>query len=340
MSWLLIVLAFAMSSAAQGDGIVYSTVCVADTGASISTYPVFSTIASVGPLLPGLSGGFIPQGLAWLEEERWFLVSGYRPDDGASVIFAIDSNDGSICKETFLMQKDGSIYSGHAGGICVTESSIFIADGDRFLRLDTQKYLASPKTCVYTVDSIIKLPCKAAYCACNDGILWVGEFVQSRSSLTGVLTSDDENEDKSSATEARLFGYLLSSTGDQEFDEKHPDYIIYTPDRVQGMAYAHGVFYFSCSFGRRNNSTVYRYTDITSEETTATAELNGEKVSAYRFDNHHMLASICCPPMSEGMCVVEDEVWILFESAAQRYMSNPWSHSRNPIDRICCLRDW
>ena len=48
------------------------------------------TGAVVGPTIPGLMQGAIPQGLAFLEPQRWFLISCDFDDDRPSVLVAID----------------------------------------------------------------------------------------------------------------------------------------------------------------------------------------------------------------------------------------------------------
>ena len=78
--------------------------------------------------IPGCAQDLVPQGIDYLDEEDWMLICGYSSGSRNSSIVAVDMKTNQVVKEVFLLNVDGTDYTGHAGGMCVTEKNIFISN--------------------------------------------------------------------------------------------------------------------------------------------------------------------------------------------------------------------
>ena len=121
--WLTIAVLLwaALTGVPQPD--VYTAVPVTDSAASVARYPDFAEVSAPGVLIPGLTEGFVPQGIAWLESKRWFVFAGYHTDGRASALIAVDADSGAVRRQVSLRNTDGTPYTGHAGGVCATATA-------------------------------------------------------------------------------------------------------------------------------------------------------------------------------------------------------------------------
>ena len=72
-------------------------------------YPEFTRSSEKGAAIPGLSKGFTPQGVSYLEGENCTLICGYYPGSEASRIYMVYA-DGRV-KEIPLRRENGDIYT-------------------------------------------------------------------------------------------------------------------------------------------------------------------------------------------------------------------------------------
>ena len=179
------------------------------------------------------------------------------------------------------------------------------------------------------------MPVNASYCAYADGILWVGEF-----EYGGEYKTDSSHKVKSEDGRFKAWtcGYILTAETENEFKPGviTPDYILSMTERIQGITVKDGQIYLSQSYGRKNASTLYRFSNVLENEPDATAELNGVAVPIWCLDKGVRTGALICPPMTECLCTVDGTVYVLFESGANKYM-DPASPSKNPIDRVFAL---
>ena len=91
--------------------------------------------------------------------------------------------------------------------------------------------------------------------------------------------------------------------------------------------------YLSQSYGRRNPSELQKYRNPTANEPVDYVELNGAKIPLWTLTKSVYEGYMTMPPMSECLVTVEDAVYVLFESATEKYM-DPSNPSVNPVDRL------
>lgn len=337
---LLVMTLCLLCSCAPAESPVYTQESVTDCANTSVLYDAFYAAGKQSHLVPGLKQDFVPQGLSYLPEKGWFIIAGYSGTDGVnSVIFAVDAATGEMVKQTRLQNVDGSAYIGHAGGIAVTEKNLFISNNEHLYRISLEKYLALPDIADCAFDEAIPVPSRASYCGYAEGILWVGEF-----QYTGYLTDPSHKfKTEDGRHKAWLIGYKLDPAQDNELasvalqgETATPDYIITTTERIQGMMIKDGQFYLSQSYGRRASSTLLRYSNVLATEPRAHVELNGVQIPLWSLTSTEATGQMTAPPTTECLVTVDGGLYVLFESAAEKYM-DPSNPSENPMDRLFCL---
>ena len=328
----------AIAPASDFPGYTAATVC--DSEKSLEEYPDFAKAGELSLLVPGLKEDWIPQGITWLEEQGWFLFAGYHTDEHmASALIAVDAESGAVVKSVRLRNMDGSLYTGHAGGVCATGKDIYVANNHRLYRLSMDKFLSLPEQAYCAFEQEIPVPNNASYCSYADGVLWVGEFQYGTSYKTDASHRLRLGKD---TMQAWLCGYILQ---DGEFSEHAlsvgspavPDVIFETTERIQGMTMQKGRVWLSQSYGRKTPSILYRFDDPRSQEPDMYTTVSGQEVPVWFLLNDRLAGMMICPPMTECLCTAHDEVYVLFESAAQKYM-DPSNASTSPMDRIVRIK--
>ncbi len=334
-NWILlfsVLLLICMISPVSAGEAAYTVTSVTDCAQTSAIYDRFYQSGDLSCLIPGLSEGLIPQGIAWMPTEDWLLFAGYRSDKGASALVALDRKSGEIAKQVSLRYADGSVYSGHAGGVCVTESDIYISNDSSLFRISLDTFLALPKAGECRFDQVIQVPVNASYCCYEEDVLWVGEF-----QYTGDYPTDRAHYMKTAdgLQKAWTCGYKMEEG--QNFTA--PDYIFSMTERIQGITVKDGQIYLSQSYGRRNPSVVYRYSNVLAKPPHATVMVSGKEVPLWILDSSVCEDALICPPMTECLCMVPEGICVLFESAAEKYMDsrNP---SVNPMDRVFVMKDF
>jgi len=331
-----------LCSAACAESFVYTQESVTDSAKTQSLYDVFYDSGEMSVLVPGLKQTFVPQGLSYLPEKNWMIIAGYSSDENInSVIFAVDLASGEMVREVMLQYADGSGYYGHAGGVAVTEKNIFIANDAHLYRISLEKFLSLPASAFCAFDEEIPVPSRASYCSYADGVLWVGEFQYDPSYKTD-RTHWYKNED--GRHKAWLIGYVTDPQQENELSPSVfadgtavPDYVISTTERIQGMTMRDGQIYLSQSYGRRSPSTMLRYQNVLDSEPLEYVDVNGRSVPLWCLNSTVRTGALMMPPASECLVTVDGNIYVLFETAAQKYM-DPTNPSANPVDRLFCMK--
>lgn len=328
------------ASCALGEGFLYTQESVTDCANTTPIYDAFYSAGELSHLVPGLKQGFIPQGLTYLPGQDWFLIAGYSGNEGTnSVIFAVDAATGEMVREVRLFNVDGSAYTGHAGGVAATEKNVFISNNEHLYRISLEKLLALPAAADCAFDEAIPVPSRSSYCGYADGVLWVGEF-----QYTGYLTDASHRyKTEDGRHKAWLIGYKLDPTQANELspaaltgDTATPDYILTTTERIQGMMVKDGSIYLSQSYGRRATSTLLRFENVLATEPRDHVKLNGVQVPLWSLTSTVQTGALMMPPASECLAVRDGKLYVMFETAAEKYM-DPKNPSANPMDRLFSL---
>ena len=331
---LFLTLIFLTASAATGgaSGYTYTNSPVTDCAQTSAQYDRFYSSGELGIVIPGLAEGLVPQGISYIPEDDELLFCGYRSDKGNSALIAVDRGTGEIRKQVSLSYADGSSYNGHAGGVCVTESDIYISNASHLYRISLTAFRALPAVGYCSFEEEIPVPVNASFCCYTEGVLWVGEF-----QYAGDYPTDPSHSVRSTDGMQRAWICGYSMSGRTGFES--PDYILSVTERIQGITTRNGIIYLSQSYGRRASSSLLKYEAVMEHESDMTIQLNQQEVPLWILDSTSRTGAMLCPPMTECLCTVEDTVYVLFESASEPYM-NPSNPSVNPIDRVFLMSDF
>ena len=315
-------------------------------------YKSFYNSGELSLVIPGCSQDFIPQGIAYYSERDLVFFSGYSSNEGMPcALMAVDRKTNQVVKEIFLAYPDGREFCEHAGGVCVTDKNIFISDESHLYRMSLETFLTADNSCLYNFDEAIPVPCNASFCQISNGILWVGEFhhIPKDPTQKAFRTDPSHRVDATSGQQnAWLVGYRLSGGTENELDTACitaagaiPDYILSIPDRIQGFTICNDQLYLSQSYGRTNESTIFRYNNVLANAPDQQVSVLGSTRPLWVLDaNAPDCKKLTAPPMSEGLCTIGDSVFISFESAAQTYRQpkDPSKGvSKDPVDRVIKL---
>lgn len=291
-------------------------------------------------LTPGLEENYVPQGLARGAGSGWLYVSGYDGDGKqASVIMVLDT-EGTLIAEYFLYNADGSIFTGHVGGIAVTEDMLYVsagsdADGNYIIAEFPLSTLAVSGAQDLKIDRTVTVPMGASWLSYADGILWVGNFY-----LKGSYDLGKVFDFTTKSADGKAYGGYAAAYDLRDAEVKAltvadgdpyaiPDHILACPDRVQGFVYEAGVVCLSLSYGRKNNSTLAYYS-LDLDKPDRTLELGGRSYPFTVLDTRNHRQSVTAMPMTEGLAPAGDgRILVLFESAAIKY-----ANSSFPTDMI------
>ena len=204
-----------------------------------------------------------------------------------------------------------------------------------------------------------------AYVCYDNGILWTGNFYDMGVKILGIsVAATDYSVPAHDQYNSMVFGYQLKgSSSAEEWNNLmgatgkdcrgNPSYTIGLNNAIKDVQYAvvdNGKLYLSCSFGtgEGTNSVSLGGMDPYSSLIVADIDLsqpgtksitlnthNGtQPVMAYDIQNYERFAMM---PMSEGLCVVNDKIFITFESASNKYLNEAGTFTGNcnhPIDVV------
>lgn len=182
-----------------------------------------------------------------------------------------------------------------------------------------------------------------AYCCYDQGVLWTGNFYDE-----GVLNfvAADYNVKAHSSYPSMVWGYELSGEGPEEEwanltsgavgSQGNPSYVVALPSDIKDVQYAtvdDGRLYLSRSYGTGTetcqNFGMEPYSQLSiadidltvggSGTITFTTDANG---TTRTVNNAYIVPSMQTfdfMPMSEGLCVIDDYIYMTFESATWKY---------------------
>ena len=290
--------------------------------------------------IPGLSStdDMIPQGMTYYKAKNWVLISSYKNKGGSpSVIYALSLETGRFVAQFNLYNNDRSACTSHVGGIAASNFNLYIADKNNsisYVPLSELNVDEGTLKNIYiqgTVDLAELSSANTSFCSIDNGILWTGNFYH---------TEDGYNTPANSVYNSMMFGYALqgansqtewnafatgSITGDASASSNadcagYPTYTLAIPNtisKIQCALVSKGRVYMGTSYGRKNACDLYiADIDLTKAgNTTVTVaghQTDAYLLSDYRTFNNHLY-------MNEGMFMLNNEIYILTESAAYKY---------------------
>lgn len=280
---------------------------------------------------PGIYEGLVPQGYAYLDDNNVYLQCGYMADGAsASRIYVTNAEDTSDSFFVELYTEDGQPYTGHTGGITSYSGLVWLAnDGegeDNCVWVFTLDELLNSKDGKVILDTKFLPESRAACCFADGEYLWVGEFNDGEKYVTKETHAFGENN-------ALVCAYAIDTASEYGIkfdvvDGKNaftPVLALSVTDLVQGFTKTPDGFALSTSYSVKA-SHLYFYSDVTKGAADASISINGKDVPVYSLDNEALIKDVAMPPMSEGIFVKDGRVFVLFESACQKYIFGNFTH--------------
>ena len=306
-------------------------------------YGDFLLCASPDFVIPALQEGYVPQGMCLLPAEQKLVISYYSSTDGEnSILCVVDAASGQLEKSVRLVNEDGSVYTGHAGGLAATEKNLWAATGGLCQRLPVSHLMAAEDGgSVQFVDHFVT-GTRASFANAVDGVLWVGDFYYGGGGYdtdkSHHMTTPDGSKNRAWAV-----GFQLDPSTENELKAESfvnqsttvtPDYVLSIPHKIQGMTrLSDGTIALSESYGRKNQSHLLLHRNVLAEPPHDSVMIGQAEVPLWYLDSNTLLRSITMPPMSEAVESAGDGVYLLFESGAASYLPN----GVDPVDHLYLL---
>ncbi len=317
-----------------------------ETGAPIvgdtSAYQRFLNVSEQGPIVPGLLQGLVPQGMHYIKEKNWAIISSYRDDRRASTLTLVDLQSGSLVK-TIHLYKNGQPFTGHAGGVAVSDQNVWIAYGKELLRLSLQDVIDCPDNANLSFIDSFKTNTRASFASYSNGVLWVGDYYSSPNYLTTPIQKMTARDNK--VYNAWVVGYKLDEATDLlPTDSKLtsdglviPNYIYSVTDRIQGVTVTDDEVMLSQTNGNPK-SNILKYKASVTEAPHTSVTIENTTVPVWFLDGLNIEDSLDMPPSAEGNFVNDNKLYILYESGANIYRPD----INYPLDRlqIVDLKAW
>lgn len=271
--------------------------------------------------IPGLSKKMVPQGLDHLGDGT-FLIGGYQSNGAPSRIYRYDSNRRNEAGYVVLGDEKGSPVAPHAGGLAVYGDYVFVTGDDPEIYVYSLSDVAGSETgktvsmkgriqTKFGDDSIVP----AWICITEDRMI-TGEFYR----VPNYQTPDSHIFKGASGEENHALALCYKLTGEPGTNfgiDTKPSVIYSLPGLVQGMAVKDGKIWISQSWGA-SKSTIACY-DISGSKQTAEVKLGSEGIPVYSLDSSTQVSSFKAPPMSEEIVFVDGRLFVMSESASNKY---------------------
>ena len=269
---------------------------------NIAKFAIYSEYYSIKDNVcknPGLSDGFVCQGLCAVDDSDKFLVSGYMKDKTPSRIYVTDTENNSYFVE---LSKEGKEFKGHAGGVSMSGDTVYLADGSRIHSFPLSSLLDAKEGDTVDIGEGVKVNNSASFCYADENYVYVGEFHDG-----GKYVTDHPYD----TSEGMHYAIVSRYTHD---DLTTPDKIYSIRDKVQGICFTpDGKVVLSTSYGLKD-SHYYVYNEADARDSGET--LNGAPV--YLLED--CLRDVKGPAMAEGLDYKEGGVITLTESASDKYI--------------------
>lgn len=248
---------------------------------------------------PGLSDGFVCQGICAVDDTDKILVSGYMKDKAPSRIYVTDTDDSSYFVE---LSKSGEKFTGHAGGISMNGDTVYLADGSRLYSFPLDSVINAKEGDTVEIGEGVQVNNSASFCYADENYVYVGEFHDG-----GKYVTDHPYE----TAEGTHYAIVCRYTHD---DLENPDKIYSIRDKAQGICFTpDGKVVLSTSYGL-TDSHYYVYNEADARDSGEV--LDGAPV--YYLDD--CKSDVKGPAMAEGLDYLDGRIITLTESASDKYI--------------------
>lgn len=266
--------------------------------------------------IPGNDSGFVVQDIDYVDSADAWMFSGYMNDSSASPVYIMGNGDEEDPKRITVNEPDGTLYTGHGGGITSNDYYAFLTCEEGYLIFRLSDVLnAGNGSNVQAIDRV-ELDFAPAFLNMQDGVLYTGNFYSA-----GDYETPDEHHVTTPAGEfnqAVMYAYPADTAW--TYGVSRQASVVYSiPDHVQGICILpNGDFVFSTSYGLSTSELlVFSEPEIS---TGSTFTVDGRDVPLMFFDSDNLIDTVEAPPMSEGIVFYDGKVYVSNEASSDKYI--------------------
>lgn len=289
-------------------------------------YSSFYSNAEKQFVIPGLKENYVPQGFDYIEERGVFLACGYMSDGSSSRVYVIDKNGSYTYTE--LKNKYAQPYKGHTGGVAYYKDYLYITGSDG-IDVFTLSHVLDGKSETFLLGTIKTADVDPAYCFIYGGELYVGAFHKDGDYPTPKEHHITVNSQTGEINRAFMLKYSLSGEKEVEFGVvPEPTAIFSMPSYVQGV-YIFGnegsrKMVLSTSWGLTTSQLyIHDFEKVAGENcvTSTSYHFGADKpLPMYTVCQSNLVETISAPPMAEEVVYYNGKLWIMNESACNKYI--------------------
>lgn len=247
----------------------------------------------------GISKDMAPQGIAVIED-KYLIISAYSQSGKYnSVLWVVDENTGQFIKTIALDDLD------HVGAITYDDEHdrLWVATVNKQNRaqvealnlstIENYSLEKSQKAIVFNTSVNLDGPKLTSYMTYHNDMLYVGYF--------------DQNQN------GTLYAYRMNSSGKLSTNSNQSNTAVAdktwaTYQKIQGISFYEDNILLSQSYGTRDSKLLVFKNQL--------------KNATFDLDQGDAIASMTLPPYLEQVIERKDKVFLLFESASQKYRNN------------------
>ena len=280
----------------------------------------------LGPVIPGLQQGAVPQGLTYSKKYNLIFISFYFDKHIPSSVSVIDRSNNTTIGTFALKESVNSFHYGHVGGLTVNDNFVWVSSNEKLYKYKISDIIKITPSTVLVPISVTETETKASFVTYYQKVLFVGEFAYgSKYKTKNLHHTEDRNGVKHYAW---VCGYNVNK------ERNGLKYILSIRQKVQGICITDKYIFLSISYGRRNRSIIAIYKNPLQEQPHRTVTLeNGLKAPLWYLDGKNIIREIDFPPMSEGITIIDGKLAVLPESGAEKYQNG----GLGPLDHIILI---
>ena len=257
--------------------------------------------------IPGLKEGGIPQAICYSSKYNILLISEYHKGGAPSIIHLLNIDKKTLIK-TIILNYNNTPLTAHVGGIATNNETLWITDNYTLYEFSLDEIINANDMSKINALTKIELDIKADFINYNNDILWIGEYYY----YPIYRLDETKNKDRLN-NKALLIGY------DNNLEPKHAYYI---PDKAQGITWDNNNnLIISSSFWSFESSNIKIYTNPIEINNISNEyiKINNKKINVSNINDTTLLKNYTIPPMAEGITTINNELYIIFESASNLY---------------------
>ena len=264
-------------------------------------------------LIPTLEDGFVPQGLTYCEEYDSFLISGYVCGDENARICVVKDEEYRVVS---LMDEKGNELISHSGAIAYGGKYVYLAGCDGKCYVFSLSELMQEKVTIIQMLGSFDTYNQASFCCVEDNRLFVGEYYHK------LKYNTDESHHRITPNGDENHAIVTVFTSDDTLIlgvNEVPEMALSVTDRIQGMCFVEGnVVMAASSVFQGSQLYVYDWEKAMSEQEDV-MKIGVYDVPLCYLDAGTLLDCVEILPKSEGITVHDDKLYMIFESASERF---------------------